>query len=135
MNYEDINSFCSIAEEIKKLNRQGEDIYKKEIEAKFQKAIEKAEIELVKAKIGSGALHTVFEKTIVYLLQRNIELRTVDINNLIAEVHPDLCDNEVDRVINGVHYGKKWKHAVRTTLQNGKKKGIFELVNGYWRLK
>ncbi|GAB4185121.1 MAG: hypothetical protein OHK0057_01460 [Thermoflexibacter sp.] len=135
MNYEAINSFCSISEEIKKLNKQREDAYKKEIEVKFQKVIEKAEIELVKAKINSGALHTVFEKTIVYLLQRNIALLTVDINNLIAEVHPDLCDNEVDRVIDGVHDGKKWKHAVRTTLQNGKKKGIFELVNGYWKLK
>lgn len=135
INYDKIKTYCTISEEIKLLYKQKEKSSKKEFENKFKVAVEKADTELIKAKIGSGAIHSVFEKTIFYLLKKNIALPTVDINILISEIHPDLCDNELDRVINGVHFGKKWKHIVRTTLQNGKKKGIFELVNGNWQLK
>jgi hypothetical protein len=134
INYEEINSYCLISEEIKQLFRERENSSKKVIEAKFKKAIEKADTELIKAKIGSGALHSVFEKTIFYLLQKNNDLTTIDINSLIAEIHPDLCDNEVDRVINGVHFGKKWKHAVRTAQQNLKKKGLIKLEDGVWKI-
>lgn len=134
INYEEINSYCSISEEVKQLFRQRENSNKKEIEAKFKKAVEKADTELIKAKMGSGALHSVFEKTIFYLLQKDIALPTIDINSLIEEIHPDLCNNEVDRVINGVHYGKKWKHAVRTAQQNLKKRGAIKLEDGVWKI-
>lgn len=89
---------------------------------------------MVKVKLVEGALHTVFEKTILYLLQKNGPLSTTVIHNLIEEIHPDLCDNSVDRVINGVRFGKKWKHAVRTAQQHLKKKGVVELINTKWRL-
>lgn len=134
INSDEIDTYCSISAEIKELYRQREKSSKKEIENKFKKAVSKANDELIKAKLGEGALHSVFEKTIHYLLQKNGPLPTVLIHNLIKEIHPDLCDNEVDRVINGVHFGKKWKHIVRTSIQNFKKKGFIELINGNWTL-
>ena len=45
----------------------------------------------------------------------------------VAAIHPDLCDDSVDRVINGIHFGKKWKHAVRTAQQSLKNKGTIVL--------
>ena len=79
-------------------------------------------------------MHTVFADTIVYLLRRHGSLPTVAMHPLIERIHPDLCDNSVDRVIDGKRFGKKWKHAVRTAQQQLRKKGLVELVNGRWQL-
>ncbi|MGB9178477.1 MAG: hypothetical protein WCB68_04450, partial [Pyrinomonadaceae bacterium] len=54
------------------------------------------------------------------------------LHNMIEVIHPDLCDNSIDRVIDGKRFGKKWKHAVRTAQQNLKKKGLIILDSGRW---
>jgi hypothetical protein len=46
-----------------------------------------------------------------------------------------LCDDEVDRVIDGRHFGKKWKHAVRTAQQHLRRKGLIALEGELWRLR
>lgn len=134
INSLEINNYCEVAEEVKKLYQQREKSAKIEIEKKFKIAVAKANDELIKARLSEGALHSVFEKTILYLLQRNGSLPTQILHNLIEEIHPDLCNNDVDRVINGVRFGKKWKHAVRTAQQHLKKKGLIELISGNWTL-
>ncbi len=134
INSDEIETYCIISDEIKELYRQREKSSKKEIESKFKKAVNKANDELIKIRLAEGPLHSVFEKTIHYLLLKNGPLPTAAINNLIEEIHPDLCDNTVDRVIAGVRFGKKWKHAVRSAQQHLKKKGLVELVNGNWSL-
>jgi hypothetical protein len=47
---------------------------------------------------------------------------------------PDLCDDSVDRVIDGVHFGKKWKHYVRNAQQYLKRSGEIEFDGSRWRL-
>lgn len=79
-------------------------------------------------------MHTVFAKTIEYLLRRHGALSTVQMHPLIQRLHPDLCDDSVDRVIDGKHYGKKWKHAVRTAQQQLKKTETISLSDGLWTL-
>jgi len=134
INSEEIDGYCEVSEEIKELYKQKENSSKKEIENKFRKALNKANDKLIKVRLAEGALHSVFEKTIFYIIQKNGPLPTVAIHNFVEEIHPDLCDNSVDRVIDGVRFGKKWKHAVRTAQQQLKKKGLAELINGKWRL-
>jgi len=53
---------------------------------------------------------------------------------MIEAIHPDLCDNSVDRVIDGKRFGKKWKHAVRTAQQQLKKQGLVRLANDRWMI-
>ena len=134
INSDEIDNYCRISEEIKKLYKQREKSSKGEIEIKFKRAINKANDELVRARLSGGALHSVFERTILYLLQNNGPLPTITIHILIEEIHPDLCDNSVDRVIDGVNFGKKWKHAARTAQQHLKKKGLAIYENGLWRV-
>jgi phosphatidylserine/phosphatidylglycerophosphate/cardiolipin synthase-like enzyme len=134
INSLEIDNYCEVSEEIKELYKQKEKASKKEIEIKLRKAISKANDELIKIRLAEGSLHSVFEKTILYLLHKNGPLPTVAIHNLIEEIHPDLCDNSVDRVIDGARFGKKWKHAVRTAQQHLKKKGLADLINGNWTL-
>lgn len=134
INSDEINIYCSISDEIKELYKQKEKSSTKEVLDKFKEAVVKANDELIRVKLGDGTLHAIFEKTIFYLLQKNGPLTTTAIHNIIEEIHPDLCNNDVDRVISGIRFGKKWKHAVRTAQQNLKKKGLIELADNNWKL-
>lgn len=134
INSYEIDNYCEISEEIKKLYKQREKSTNSNIEKKFRNALAKANDELIRSTLSGGALHSVFGKTMIYLLQKNGPLSTTLLHNLIEEIHPDLCNNSIDRIINGVHFGKKWKHAVRTSQQQLKRKSIIVLENGLWRL-
>jgi len=97
--------------------------------------LESAQKELIKDRLNVGAVHNVFSKTILYILQRNPKgLKTANIHSEIQEIHPDLCNDEIDRVINGKSFGKKWKHAVRNSQQHLKKNGLIVLEQNKWRL-
>jgi len=89
---------------------------------------------LLRARLAEGPIHTVFARTIEYLLRRYGPLSTQQMHPMIHEIHPDLCDDNIDRVIDGKRFGKKWKHAARTAQQQLKKHGIIRLVNGVWTL-
>lgn len=60
-------------------------------------------------------------------------MRTGELNPLIQQLIPDLCDDMIDRVIGGVHFGKKWKHFVRIAQQALKRDGIIvRSETGHW---
>jgi hypothetical protein len=100
----------------------------------FGEAVRKAETELIRLRLSGGAMHTVFGKTIEVLLRRQGPLPTTIIHQMIQQLHPDLCDDSIDQVIDGKNFGKRWKHAVRTAQQNLKKRGIIEYDGQVWRL-
>nr|MCU0688593.1 hypothetical protein [Phycisphaerales bacterium] len=89
---------------------------------------------LVRARLAEGSIHTVFAKTIEFLLRRHGPLSTEAMHPMIQQMHPDLCDDTVERVIDGKRFGKKWKHAARTAQQQLKKRGTIALINGAWAL-
>jgi hypothetical protein len=99
----------------------------------FRQAMRRAEDDLIRLRLAGGAMHTVFARTIAYLLGARGPMSTVDIHRYVQELHPDLCDDSVDRVIDGKHFGKKWKHAVRTAQQALKKSRLIEYSDGLWR--
>jgi hypothetical protein len=61
-------------------------------------------------------------------------MSTVEINQAIKRIHPDLCDDTVDRVIDGQHFGKKWKHGVRTAQVFLRRRGDIRRESGKWQL-
>jgi hypothetical protein len=99
----------------------------------FRQAMQRAEDDLIRMRLAGGAMHTVFGRTIAYLLGARGPMSTVQMHDFIQELHPDLCDNSVDRVIDGKHFGKKWKHAVRTAQQALKQRRLVEYSDGLWR--
>lgn len=102
---------------------------------RLRAAVQRAEDELIHLRLAGGAMHTVFASTIAYLLARHGPMSTVELHPRIQGLHPDLCDDSVDRVIAGKRFGKKWKHAVRTAQQQLKKLGRIVLVDGKWTLR
>ena len=71
----------------------------------------------------------------MYLLKRFGPMRTMDLHPLVQTMHPDICDDTIDRVINGEHFGKKWKHFVRNAQQSLKKTGRIVFKENVWRLR
>lgn len=61
-------------------------------------------------------------------------MSTAELHPLVQALHPDLCDDGVDRVIDGVHFGKRWKHMVRNAQQHLKSQGRIRLEDGRWFL-
>jgi hypothetical protein len=100
----------------------------------LEQRLESAKLELLKARARNRTTHGIFSSTIMYLLEKEGPLTTVQLHPLIQRIHPDLCDDTIDRVIEGVHFGKKWKHYVRNAQQALKRQGIIKLDGQYWTI-
>lgn len=144
--YQDINQYCMLGSLIelgtlKSLIDISSQITSRvpqiesSISTEIKNLLEAAQKELIKDRLNVGAIHNVFSKTLLYVLERNpLGLKTEEIHKQIQEIHPDLCDDSIDRIIDGKSFGKKWKHAIRTSQQHLKKNGLIILENEKWRL-
>lgn len=100
----------------------------------FNTVAEEVRTQLMKLRLREGPLHSVFAATIDLLLRQQGPLTTKELHERTSAIHPDLCDDSVDRVIDGRSFGKKWKHALRSAQQHLKKQGRIMLANGRWTL-
>jgi hypothetical protein len=97
-------------------------------------ARERLEEALLAAHVGDRAPTAVFAEAVRYVLTRDGPLPTVEIHKGIQALHPELCDDKVDRVIAGKRFGKRWKHLVRSAQQHLRRSGAVERAQGVWRL-
>src|SRR5579884_1769062 len=87
------------------------------------------EDDLIRIRVNGKSAHGIFCETILYLLNHD-SLTTVQLHSRIHDIHPDLCDDTMDRVIDGKHYGKLWKHQVRNAQQYLKRNGLIAYDEG-----
>ena len=105
-----------------------------DLRREFKKQLERARESLLNLRGKPGeSTNAIFVRTILYLL-KNGPLTTAEMHPLVRNIHPDLCDDELDRVIGDVRFGKEWKHRVRGAQVDLRRKGMIELVEGRWRL-
>lgn len=118
---------AAVREEQKSINRR-----LRELSTELER---EAADELLRVRIQGTTINTIFAQTIVYLLARRA-MTTEELHRYIQEIHPDLCDDTVDRVIDGEHFGKLWKHQVRNAQQHLKRNGLIAYDPGrrVWRL-
>lgn len=101
----------------------------------LKRSTEKLDFELLKNRIKEGkTINAIFSDTILYMLKKKGPLSTDELHPLIQAIHPDICDDSIDRVINGQHFGKKWKHSVRGAQVSLDRKGLIYLKDGKWCL-
>lgn len=131
---DDLLKYAGVAEQVRSTTVRQQNAVDPRLKQALQSALSEAEDQLIRLRLAGGAVHTVFAKTIQYLLAKYGPMQTPQLHHYIQLLHPDLCDDAVDRVINGEHFGKKWKHAVRTAQQQLKRVGIAEYVEPVWRL-
>ena len=100
----------------------------------FRDEIETAREDLLNLRANSGeSENAIFARTILYVLKQG-SLSTVEMHPIIESLQPDLCDDSIYRVINGVRHGRRWKHMVRRAQQHLRDRGVIEYVNRKWRL-
>jgi hypothetical protein len=125
-------ALAQAAQELKAMRQQADRSVKARLRAAFEQRTEAAQLELLKARAKGKTTHGIFCDTVLYLLEQKGPLNTADLHPLVQQIHPDLCDDTVDRVIDGVHFGKKWKHYVRNAQQALKRKGFIDFDGQCW---
>ena len=97
-----------------------------------QRAIEN---NLIKVRVKNNSQRAIFSQTLLYLLSQH-PATTKELHQKISAIHPDLCD-DVDRVINGEHFGKLWKHHVRNAQQHLKQSNLihYDTKTKLWHKK
>jgi hypothetical protein len=131
---EQLDAYCEAADDLQSLFDAQRRSIRHEIRRRFEESLRSAQDTLIRLRLAGGPVHTVFARTIDYLLRSRGSMTTETLHPLIKSIHPDLCDDSVDRVIDGKRFGKKWKHAVRTAQQQLKKRGVVCYDDGLWRL-
>jgi phosphatidylserine/phosphatidylglycerophosphate/cardiolipin synthase-like enzyme len=124
---------AEIAGDLRDLSQMVEQSANRQLRREFDRRLAAAEHEILRVRVSGRTAHAIFADTILHLL-RSGPLRTVEINQRVQRIHPDLCDDSVDRVIDGHHFGKKWKHGVRTAQVFLRRAGRIERTGDRWRL-
>ena len=129
-----LDTLSQAAKELKELHKRKERQASKEIRQEFARRVADIEVELMKIRATGQSENSIFSATILYLLRKYGPLSTAQLHPFIQRMHPDLCNDHIDRVINGVHFGKRWKHMVRNAQQSLKKQGQIAYDGQRWFL-
>ena len=126
----DLSEFCAHAREAKAALAQS--TTPTPAQERFREAVRQAKDVLVRGYTSGEPIHTVFERTVLYVLRREGPMTTTELHEHVRQIHPDLCDDE-DRIIAGKNFGRKWKQAVRTAQQHLKRRdAIRRSEDGNW---
>jgi hypothetical protein len=118
-----------LALEFQKLQRS----VKSGLRQKFNQKLHKANVEFLRAQIGKRSPHSLFSDAIIYVLSKSA-LPTSQLQPHVQKLLPDLCDDELELVIEGQRFGKRWKHDVRNAQQYLKRQGIIGFDGHRWHL-
>jgi PLD-like domain len=93
---------------------------------------EELEAILLPAQVGQRSETGLFADAVYYVLRTHGPLPTVQIEELVRGLHPELCDETRERIINGRRFGKRWKHTLRTAQQHLRERGLIARQGRLW---
>lgn len=131
VSVEDVAALSAEIRDLRVLFQEAEKSVRAQARRAFKEKLNSTHIRLLRHRARGKTTHAIFSDTIRFLLAKG-PLGTDDLHPLIQLLHPDLCDDSVDRVIDGVHFGKKWKHYVRNAQQYLKRQGEIRFDGGRW---
>jgi len=103
------------------------------LKRRFSEKLRSANYQFLRAQVGTRSAHSLFSEAIVYALAAS-PMSTVELHPKVQRLLPDLCDDSVELVIDGQHFGKRWKHAVRNAQQYLKRSGEIVFDGKRWSL-
>lgn len=121
-------------QELRSIRQDSEKSVRKALSEAFRQQVDATTVELLQAQAHGKTTHSIFNSTILYLLEKHGPLATSEIHPLVQQIHLDLCDDAIDRVIDGVHFGKRWKHYVRNSQLGLRRRGDIETDGAVWFL-
>lgn len=129
-----LDQLARISEDLQSRRAQLVESATRTLRHEFQSRVEAATETLRELRARPGeSTNSIFARTILHLLRRS-PLMTREIHPLVQSIHPDLCDDTIDRIINGVRFGKRWKHMVRNAQQTLKEQGLISFDGRRWHL-
>lgn len=131
---DELQRYIDAAQKVRTTFQEQEASQAESAQQKFEDACAEARDELVRVRLQGESTNATFAKTILYLLRRKGPMATKELHPHIQRIHPDLCDDSVDRVVAGENYGKRWKHRVRAAQSTLKQRGDIQLEDGKWTL-
>ena len=130
----ELTQFADIAAQLRRQHSQVLASARRSLQDAFQERVSAAQETLLELRAKSSqSANAIFSRTILYLLKRG-PLSTKQLHPMIQRIHPDLCDDSIDRVIQGVRFGKRWKHLVRNAQQSLKQQGLLHFNGREWSL-
>ncbi len=129
----DVAALSAEMKDLKVLFQKAERSIREKARRAFREKLASTNLRLLRQRAKGKTTHAVFSDTLRFLLSKG-PLRTQDLHPLVQLLHPDLCDDSTDRVIDGVHFGKKWKHYVRNAQQYLKRHGEIQFDGERWNL-
>ena len=133
VSIDDVAALSVEMAELKELYRRAQKSVRTLARRAFEQKLESTHLRLLRNRAKGKTTHAIFSDTIKFLLAKG-PLRTEQLHPLVQLLHPDLCDDSIDRIIEGVHFGKKWKHYVRNAQQYLKRHGEIKFENERWQL-
>lgn len=128
-----IEALLSETKQLKTLFQQAESSIKKEARLAFRNKLEETRTQILRQRAKGKTTQAMLSEAILFLLSRK-PMTTAELQPLVQQLQPDLCDDSIDRVIDGVHFGKRWKHHVRSAQQALKQRGAISKEGGLWHL-
>ena len=130
---EQLQTFAAITADLRELAKAAQKTVKRGLRREFERRLNAAGTEILRARAAGRTAHAIFADAIIYLLREG-PMRTIALHEHIKRIHPDLCDDSVDRVIDGQHFGKRWKHGVRTAQVYLRRSGRIKRIGDLWHL-
>jgi hypothetical protein len=131
---EELDQLAKITENLRNKHSEALNSVHPDIKQEFERELELTRESILQLRGNQGeTTNSIFMKTILYLL-RDGPMATAELHSHIQNIHPDLCDDTIDRVINGIHHGKRWKHLVRAAQKHLKDREMIDRFGKEWRL-
>lgn len=121
-------------ENVKKTIQVEQKIIAQKIRLESRKQEMAVEDNLIRVRVKHKSVNSIFSETLLYLLSQR-PMKTEELHLRVKDIHPDLCDDTFDRVIDGRHFGKLWKHQVRNAQAYLKRAGaiVYDEEHHLWR--
>jgi len=128
-----LDGFAAAVTELRVMRQAAERSLRNRMRQEFDRRLRHFDDALLRARTAGRSAHAIFTDAILHLLRQR-PMSTVELHQAISRIHPDLCDDTIDRLIDGRHFGKKWKHAVRTAQAFLRRRGDIQREGRKWQL-
>ena len=129
----DVEDLLTEINELKVLFREAERSIRSQARRAFKEKLKTTQNQLLRHQARGKTTQGMLCDAILFSLAKG-PLRTDELHPLVQQLQPDLCNDSIDRVIDGVHFGKRWKHHVRSAQQYLKRTGRVRYDGGLWHL-
>jgi phosphatidylserine/phosphatidylglycerophosphate/cardiolipin synthase-like enzyme len=128
-----INELEKVAVELRKEFQAIERSSAKRLRRKFNDTLRRADLQFLRAQVGARSAHGLFADSMLYLLTSS-PMSTSELHLKLKAMLPELCDDRTELIIDGQHFGKKWKHVVRNAQVFLRRKGAIKLIGKDWHV-